>query len=107
MKTISMNEKLLSIICMVQAAKALFVNEISLVDYGSKIENAAYTDRMRSDKDWLQRTENYYYSMSNELIDEVELKKNTYCFRAIIDFQVTDEMLNTKPNKLDQFWFSY
>jgi len=107
MKTLEMNEQLLSIICMIQSAKKLFVNENDLVRYGAHIKDQAYTKRMGSDDDWLTRTRNYFFAIDDTFVKSLGLTKNEYCFKALHRYEVTDAMMNTNHDELYKFSFTY
>lgn len=107
MKSVPLSEKLLSVICMVQSAKALFVNEVVLVNYKSHIKFPAYANGMKSESDWITRTRNYFFAIDDSLIASLELKKNEYCFDALLRYVVTDEMKNTESDELNKFSFIY
>lgn len=107
MQKLDLSEQILSVICMVQSAKNLFLNELALNEYNAGIEQQAYTNKMSSKDDWLTRTRNYYFSIDGDFIHQIGLIKNEYCFKAILDFRVTDEITNTNYDELNKFTFSY
>ncbi|MEF1336396.1 hypothetical protein REH81_06330 [Vibrio rotiferianus] len=94
MAVLLMNERLLSLISLIQAKKKLAQQE----------------SRFGLSEDWLKDTENYFNALPVELIKELGLKKNKYCFEALLAFKITKEMLNCESDKLDEdsrFQFSY
>lgn len=107
MTTLKMNEQLMAVICMVQSAKDLFLNELDLVRYGTTIEDQAYTAHMVSEDDWAARTRNYFFAIDDAFVDSLGLKKNEYCFEALLRYDVTDEMKNTDYDELGKFTFTY
>ena len=107
MKTLEMNEQILSIISMIQSAKALFLSELDLVRYETHIKEQSYTKRMVSDSDWLTRTRNYFFAIDDTFVKSLGLKKNEYCFEALLRYEVTDEMKNTNFDELNKFSFTY
>ena len=111
MKTLKMNARLLSIIGTVQAAKDLFIREMSLYecDRAEKPDPAClcYSDRMHGDDDYITRTRNYFFAMADEMVEAAGLVKNEFCFEALCRYQVTADISRTKFEHLGQYSFSY
>lgn len=107
MKTVPMSEKLLSVICMVQSAMHLFLDEVNLVRYEADIEGQSYTKGMESKSDWKTRTRNYFFAIDDSLVNSVGLVKNEFCFEALLRYEVTEEMKHTHFDELGKFTFSY
>ncbi len=93
MTTLQLNDKLLSVLCAVKAKQNLAVNEVSL---------DCFTN------DWAKSLRDYFYkTLPDELIDEVGLKKNEFCIRAIERLEIPDAWMATEISELGQFTFSY
>lgn len=91
MKRIPLNEVLLSIIFLVQKRK-----ELALIE--SKL---CITDSWHSD------IREYYQSLSSLFLYNQKLSKKEECFQALLNFEITDEIRNSDPSKLEQFIFEY
>lgn len=101
MKKLIMTMDLLCVISMIQAAKNLYVNEVHLADMGFPvISDIPVTD-------WLGRVRRYVYDFDQAIFDNLGLSKNEFCIRAIIDFNITDEMKEASHDELHQFSFCY
>jgi hypothetical protein len=107
MKIVALNKKVLSIICMVQSAKSLFVCETDLIEFRIKKEPQEYSENMTGDLDWLTRTRNYYFAIDDGFISGLGLKKSESCFKAINNFKITDQIRNTDYNDLGKFELVY
>ena len=59
------------------------------------------------ESDWYQVVRKYYFSLPNSLLDEVGLKKNERCVRAVINFKVPCFWSTLESNALSEFSFSY
>lgn len=92
MTTLAMNERLLGVLCALKAKQDLAVCETSLPGYPA---------------DWSAAVKTYFFSMPDDLIASVGLRKNEYCFDAIVSLQIPDVWLNTEYDQLEQFHFCY
>ena len=88
---LTLNEKLLCVLSAMQKKRSLLITEsqLGLVD------------------DWTKVLHEYYQSLPNDLVDELGLKRNLHCYRAIEIFDVPQEWLETELDALDQFSFGY
>lgn len=90
---ISLNKDLLSIIIAIQSKKQFSINESIL-----GLDNS---------EDWLQVVQDYYYNLPDDLVHNNGLKKNQYCFDALLNFNLTPYIMKTKSSKLGNFEFKY
>ncbi len=104
---VKMNRRLLGVICAVQAAHKLFLQEALLLDDKVPLRDSVYQDKITPSSDHYGRAKKYYESLDSDAIEQLGLKQNHYCFEAIMRFQVTDEMLGTLNDDLGQFEFAY
>jgi hypothetical protein len=91
MKTLKLNSKLLSVLQLIQYRK-----QLALVE--SQLELTS---------DWYSDTRSSFFSLPDDLISEVGLVKNEFCFRAIESLTVPKEWLSTEASLLNKFEFSY
>lgn len=101
MTKLPLNENLLAVICMVQAAKNLYIAELKIVRKG------VYVTGMEPSDDWYTRTRKYFSAIDTEFLRSLGLKKNEYCFESILDFDVTDEIRSTLYDDLGKFTLKY
>lgn len=55
--------------------------------------------------DWEKDAEEYYYNLPNEILKGLRLRKNKLDFEKVLYFKVTDEIMSTEVEKLNQFRF--
>jgi hypothetical protein len=57
--------------------------------------------------DWYADTRNAFFSLPDELISRVNLKKSEYCFQAIEALNIPQEWLAAESHELHKFEFNY
>lgn len=93
MTTLTLNEKLLTVLAALKAKQKLAVIECSIDGFSS---------------DWRKVLKDYFFKqLSDELIEEVGLKKNEFCLMAVERLEIPEEWMFTKSTELDHFSFSY
>lgn len=92
MNTLVMNEQLLDVLCALKAKQHLALCEISLPGYPT---------------DWRSVLRDYLFAMPDDLIKSVGLKKNEYCFEAVVHLSIPELWMSTESSALKQFSFSY
>jgi hypothetical protein len=107
MTKLKMNEELLSLICLIQGAKKLFINESKLNSRRTTVKNQSYTENMKHDNDWKKRTENYYNSLCTHYLKSIGLVKDEICLEAVENFNITNEIMMTQVHELGKFSLSY
>ena len=111
MKSLEMNNKLLNLICTVKAAKDLFLSEAIMYgnDGPKKKSEACSLCSAKSEiiDDHLARTRNYFFAMSDDLVQSLGLAKNEYCFEAICRFEISPEIVRAESEDLGKYTFSY
>lgn len=58
-------------------------------------------------EDWTDSLREYFNSLPKALIEEVGLKQNEFCYRAIESLRIPSEWLETEADQLGQFEFGY
>ena len=91
MTTLKLNDKLLSVLMLIQQRKALAITESEL----------------NLTTDWLGDTKKAFFALPDTLCSEIGLIKNNFCFNAIERLSIPGEWLNTDVNELDKFEFSF
>jgi hypothetical protein len=91
MTTLTLNEKLLSVLLAVTQRRALAISEVSI----------GFTH------DWMKVVRTYFYDLPSEFTTEIGLKRNERCIRAIESFEIPTEWLEAEHETLDQFTFQY
>lgn len=91
MISLTLNPTLLSVLLLVKKHVALSVQrrELGLTD------------------DWYKEVRTMYNDLPAHLSTDLGLKKNEFCFRGILDFDIPNEWIETESDKLNQFVFSY
>lgn len=102
MTSVHLSEELLDVIVLIHRAKWFFLSESSLINMGQDTGLVS-----KPDENWKDNTRRYFFGLNTEHLQKLNLKKNEFCFLAIIDFQVSDEMLSTPFDQLHKFTFSY
>lgn len=92
MTRLTLNGKLLTILAAVKAKQKLAIIEMSIDGLSN---------------DWMKSLREYFYGLPKALTEEVGLKQNEMCIRAIERFEIPDIWLTTPSDKLYQFEFSY
>ena len=90
---IKMSEGLLDLIIMVQDYRKLLISEMSF----KKAHN------LPCEKDWYSRTQAYFNSIDDSVLNQYGLCKNHISFDAVTRFEMTKEMLSTKMEDLGKF----
>jgi hypothetical protein len=88
---LQMNEQLLKVLCALRNKRHLAISESQL----GLIE------------DWTDSLREYFNSMPKALVEEVGLKQNEFCYRAIESLRIPQEWLETEVDQLGQFEFGY
>jgi hypothetical protein len=88
---LTLNSALLAVISLVKQKKELAITE-SILGLSA---------------DWYADTRNTFFSLPDELILSVNLKKNEYCFRAIEALDIPKEWMTTESHELYKFEFNY
>jgi hypothetical protein len=91
MSTLTLNDKLLSVLQLIQ-----FRKNLALVE--SQLELTS---------DWYADTRESFFSLPDDLVDGLGLAKNEMCFRAIEALTIPKEWLTTEAHELNKFEFSY
>lgn len=83
------------------------LNVILTIQYYAKFKRAeARTlNKNLSVYNWVEDVEKYYYNIPDEIIDSMNLKKNKIDFYRVLDYKVTDEIMNTNAEELNKFDF--
>lgn len=93
MATLTLSDKLLSVLIAVQRKKQLAFSESEL----GLIEPIDIDKSVRK----------FFYDLPQEFTTGLGLKRNERCIRAVETFQIPDTWLETELDELDQFSFSY
>ena len=91
MANLIMTPVLLDTICAILDKKSLAINE----------------SRIGLLSDWRASVKDYFYALPDRLTRDIGLSKNLLCFEAIVEFNISDEMLNALPEDISNFSFSY
>lgn len=92
MTTLTLSNKLLSVLCALTQRRALAITE---------------TELGFNDDNWMTVVSEYFYTFPPELITELGLKRNSRCIRAIQQLKIPIEWIETELDELSQFTFSY
>lgn len=108
MTKLHLTPELLNVICSFQAARTLFICEAVLYRQCAAPTALAYADKAQGGvADYEARAQNYFSSIPTGLIKRVGLTKNEKCFRALITFTVTKQILGAGDDQLCHHTFSY
>ena len=91
MATLTLTPKLLDVLCLVT----------------SKVKHLICESELGLSDNWMDDFRKYYFGLPDELLKEVGLKKNEFCFRDLMQFTVPAEWMNATPEQLAQYSFSY
>ena len=91
MTTLTLNDKLLSVLSAVTQRKWLAITESEI----------GFSD------DWMKVVRDYFYALPVEFTTDLGLKRNERCIRAIERFEIPSEWKETALDDLNQFTFSY
>lgn len=93
MATLTLSDKLLSVLIAVQRKKQLAFSESEL----------GLIDSIDIDKS----VRKFFFGLPQELTTDLGLKRNERCIRAVETFETPDVWLETELDELNQFSFSY
>ena len=97
MAVLPLNKDLLSVILAVQARKNFEIAMTSVDEAEGKTA-----------RDWLKNVECFFMDeMELQLMGSLGLTKNRYCFEALLNYPVTQEIMSTEFESLNQFTFAY
>ena len=88
---LELNAPLLTVLVLIQERKAVALTE----------------SKLGLTTDWYADTRSAFFSLPDELISRVNLKKSELCFRAIESLKIPKEWLSTESHELYKFEFSY
>jgi hypothetical protein len=91
MASVTMSTRLLFVIDAVQKTRGVAVSEGCL----------------GISKDWLSKTREYFFSLPDDLIAELGLKKNELCLMAILDFKLSNELTELEDSALSLLLFGF
>jgi hypothetical protein len=94
MNRIKMSESLLNFILMIQTYRLLKIRE-SEFNIQQGLPNA----------DWYEETKKYYNSVDSSVLAQYGLSKNIASYMKILDYKITDEMMNTEVHEVSKFEF--
>jgi hypothetical protein len=89
--SLKLNSKLLSVLQLIQYRKRLAIVE----------------SRLELTSDWYADTRGSFFSLPDNLVNDLGLAKNEMCFRAIEGLIIPKEWLSTEAHELNKFEFSY
>jgi len=89
--TLTLNKTLLSVLCAIEQKRALLITESDL----------GLTDN------WTRGLEQYFMSLPRALCEDLGLKRNLNCYRALETFFIPKGWMETESDKLNQLSFSY
>jgi hypothetical protein len=92
MTTLTLNDKLLSVLSALTQRRALAITESELGF---------------NDDDWMTVVRDYFYTLPPDLITKLGLKRNVGCIRAIQHLEIPTEWLDIELADLHQFTFSF
>lgn len=90
---IKMSSGLLDLLAMVHAYKKYLTSELMFRE----------THGLEPEKDWYTKTEKFYNSIDNSILNQYGLCKNKVSFKVVVNFIITPEILSTEYDKLDKF----
>jgi hypothetical protein len=88
---LTLNSALLKVLTLIQQRKKVAITE----------------EQLGLSTDWYADTKNAFFSLPDELISRVNLKKNESCFQAIEALNIPQEWLSTESHELYQYEFTY
>ena len=92
MTTLTLNEKLLTLLSAIKARQQLAIIETSIEGFSD---------------DWMKVLRQYFVSLPEASMAEAGLIRNENCIRAIERFDIPEEWLTTDINELHQYTFSF
>lgn len=93
MHTLTLSEKLLSVLVAISTRKSLAITEAEL--------------GCGFDKSWVKVVREYFYALPDGLTVELGLKRNELCLRAIQSLEIPVEWLETPSDQLGKFTFNF
>lgn len=57
--------------------------------------------------DWIAEVKSYFRNLPRHMVEDIGLKRNEFCLHALMNYELTDEILNTPEPELGKFRFSY
>lgn len=90
---IRMSSGLLDLLVMVQDYRKFLLSEIMYKE----------AHDIPAEKDWFSKTQAFFNSIDNQILNKYGLCKNKISFDVVLGFIITPEMLATKYEELDKF----
>lgn len=87
---VSLNETLLNLIIYIQDTKRQTISKGIL---------------LKNNVDWYKLTQDVYNEIGNDVFDKAGIAQNIYNFIKILDYSVSDTILNTEYKELNKFLF--